>query len=252
MDIIGRGFLAGSLTALAASHPRVTVLAAGVSTTAVDTAAAFRQERDLVMATAESCRRSGRLLVFLSTASHALYGATTTPADESVPLAPDTAYGRHKLSLEESVRASGAPWLILRLSHVVGRGQRPHQLLPTLVRQVAAGTVTVYRGAHRDLVDVRDVVRAVDGLLARGVRDETVNIASGTPYAIEDIVAGVERRLGTRAVRQMVDGYAVRSLVSVERLRLLVPDACPPGGLPYLDGLLDRYVHAEDTALLRE
>jgi len=247
MDIIGRGFLAGSLTALAASHPRVTVLAAGVSTTVVDAEAEFRRERDLVMATAASCRRSGRLLVFLSTASHALYGTTTTPADESAPLAPETAYGRHKLSLEESVRASGAPWLVLRLSHVVGRGQRPHQLLPTLVRQVSAGTVTVYRGAHRDLVDVRDVVRAVDGLLSRGVRDETVNVASGTPYAVEDIVAGVERRLRTRAVRRVVDSGAARTLVSVERLRLLVPQACPPGGPPYLDGLLDRYVDAGDA-----
>ncbi|HEY8978437.1 MAG TPA: NAD-dependent epimerase/dehydratase family protein [Streptomyces sp.] len=247
MDIIGRGFLAGSLTALAASHPRVTVLAAGVSTTVVDAEAEFRRERDLVMATAASCRRSGRLLVFLSTASHALYGTTTTPADESAPLAPETAYGRHKLSLEESVRASGAPWLVLRLSHVVGRGQRPHQLLPTLVRQVAAGAVTVYRGAHRDLVDVRDVVRAVDGLLSRGVRDETVNVASGTPYAVEDIVTGVERRLRTRAVRRVVDSGAARTLVSVERLRLLVPQACPPGGPPYLDGLLDRYVDAGDA-----
>jgi len=247
MDIIGRGFLAGSLTALAASHPRVTVLAAGVSTTVVDAEAEFRRERDLVMATAASCRRSGRLLVFLSTASHALYGTTTTPADESAPLAPETAYGRHKLSLEESVRASGAPWLVLRLSHVVGRGQRPHQLLPTLVRQVSAGAVTVYRGAHRDLVDVRDVVRAVDGLLSRGVRDETVNVASGTPYAVEDIVAGVERRLRTRAVRRVVDSGAARTLVSVERLRLLVPQACPPGGPPYLDGLLDRYVDAGDA-----
>jgi nucleoside-diphosphate-sugar epimerase len=69
---------------------------------------------------------------------------------------PRSAYGQHKLAVEGLIASSGARWLVLRLAHVVGIGQRPHQLLPAFVEQVRSGTVRLHRNAHRDLVDVRD------------------------------------------------------------------------------------------------
>ncbi|RKN47496.1 NAD-dependent epimerase/dehydratase family protein [Micromonospora endolithica] len=243
MDVVGRGFVAQNLLPIADRHPRVTVLAAGVSTTVEDDAAEFQRETELVRRQADRCRREGRMLIFLSTASHSMYGSPPVAADEDYPVTPPEPYGRHKLALERELRAHGVDWLTLRLSHAVGPGQRGHQLLTSLMDQIRAGSVQLFQGNHRDLVDVRDVVAALDGLLAADVRNEVVNVASGTAYPIEDIIDGVEARLGCRAAREIiVDVDPNHTVVSVAKLRALAPAACPSGGPRYLDHLLDRYV----------
>ncbi|CAL9624676.1 NAD-dependent epimerase/dehydratase family protein [Streptomyces sp. NPDC003781] len=246
VEIVGQGFLADHLSALSHTHDDVTVLAAGVSSASVDSADAFRREADLVRATTRRCRAEGRTAVFFSTASHALYGGCDGPADEDHPR-PVSPYGWHKLGLEREVADSGASCLILRLSHVVGPRQRPHQLLPALVGQVASGNVRVFTGARRDLVDVTDVVACLDALLTEGVRDDVFNVAAGTPYAVEHIVRGIERQLGRRARWDLVDRPAVRGgrgAVSLDRLRRRVGQRAPAGGPAYLERLLEQYTTA--------
>ncbi|MBP2329153.1 nucleoside-diphosphate-sugar epimerase [Kibdelosporangium banguiense] len=242
MEIVGRGFIAGNLTAIADRHPTATVLAAGVSSTHVDTGKEFQRELDLVCETAKRCARDGRSVVFLSTASHAMYGPTETPASEDSAMRPESPYGRHKLDLEHAVADSGARWLILRLSHVVGRAQRPHQLLPAIVRQVRTGLVRVYRGAHRDLVDVADVVRAIDGLLVQGAFGEVVNVASGVPHPVETIVREIERRMDLVPQHELVDAVPALTRVSIEKLFALLPPMRSMTDVTYLDRILDRYV----------
>ncbi|WP_158839667.1 NAD-dependent epimerase/dehydratase family protein [Saccharothrix deserti] len=242
MEVVGRGFLAGSIGVLGDRHPGATVLAAGVSSTYVTSAEDFARELDLVCEVARSCVRTGRVLVAFSTASHAMYGATTTPAREDSPVAPVSPYGRNKLALEQVVAESGVKWLVLRLSHVFGAGQREHQLLPSFIHQIRTGTVRLYRGVHRDVVDVADVVSVVDGLLRDGVTGEVVNVASGNPVPVERIVDGIERRMGVTADREHVDAEPMRTVVSLEKLRSLLPCVGPIGGGDYLDAVLDRYV----------
>ncbi|MDO0938365.1 NAD-dependent epimerase/dehydratase family protein [Streptomyces sp. DG2A-72] len=255
VEIVGRGFLARHLSALAGAHEDVTVLAAGVSSTAVASPDALAREAALVRDTARRCGAEGRTLVFLSTASQALYGTCDTPAGEE-SAAPVTPYGRHKLDLErrlaQDLADSDASWLVLRLSHVVGSHQRPHQLLPALVAQIASGEVRVFAGAHRDLVDVADVVACLDALLASGTRREVLNVAAGTPYAVEDIVRGVERQLGRTARWDVVDAgdRGGRTTVRVDRLRHHVGDHAPAGGPAYLERLLVRYTASYRPAAL--
>jgi nucleoside-diphosphate-sugar epimerase len=244
VQIVGSGFLARNL-----DDPRldrydgVVAVAAGVSSTSVTAAADFDREADLVYELLRRCRADGRTLLFFSTASFAMYGNGDAPATEDGPLFPPTAYGRHKLALESCVRRSGADFLILRLSHLVGPHQRGHQLLPAMIEQVRSGTVTLYRDAHRDLLDTADLVDVIDALLGRGIRDEVINVVSGVPQPIKRIVAGIEQRMGTRAERTVIDGHAAQTTVSLRRLRRFVPgalaDATGPG---YLDRLLDRYL----------
>jgi NDP-hexose 4-ketoreductase len=244
MQIIGRGFLAQNLAeAFGDRHPRVTALAAGVSSTSVTDPAELDREAELLYETLRACRVGGRTMLFFSTASFAMYGSTQVPATETDPLYPPSVYGRHKLALESCVRSATADFLILRLSHLVGPYQRPHQLLPGMARQVHSGTVTVQRGAFRDLLDMRDLVRAVDALLTKGVRGEVLNVVSGVPQPVDRIVDGIEGRLGVHAQRVYVPGTATQTLVSTRRLRRLVPDlgAGRPGP-GYLDDLLDRYL----------
>jgi nucleoside-diphosphate-sugar epimerase len=247
MEIVGRGFLAERLAVLRDRHADAVVLAAGVSRmTGVGAGPHdFTREQELARSWAERCAREGRLLVAFSTASHAMYGSTSRPATETTPVRPPLAYGRHKLALDGIVAAAGARWLVLRLAHVVGPGQRRHLLLPMLIEQVRSGTVRLFTGAHRDLVDVADVVAAIDTLIGAGVCGEVVNMACGTPYAIGTVVDGIEARLGLPgpARRETVVAPPVRTRVSVDRLRSLV-GAWPPGGPAHLDRLLDRYVKA--------
>jgi nucleoside-diphosphate-sugar epimerase len=244
VEVIGRGFVARHLAGMLDRHPHVTVLAAGVSRTAVTARPEFEREATLVRDTLRRCRALRRAVVFLSTASASMYGSTERPATEALPVEPPTPYGRHKLELERAVAASGCAWLTLRLSHLVGHGQHPEQLLPALVAQVRSGTVRVRRGACRDLLDVRHMVRALDLLLGAGVCGMVVNLASGVPEPVERIVGGVEHRLGVSARRQVLDvGAAERTVVSIDRLRALVPDVAGFGfGPAYLPALLDRYV----------
>lgn len=243
MHIVGRGFLAHHLAPLAASHPGVVAIAAGVSTTVVDQTPEFDREAALVYDVLRRCRASGETVVFFSTASAAMYGAPDSPGTEDGPVFPTSSYGRHKLALESVVAGAGVNWLVLRLSHLVGAAQRRHQLLPLLVAGVRAGRVSVHLRSSRDLVDVRDMVVVLDRLLRDGVRNRVVNVASGIDQAVEDIVAGIEDRLGRTAEREFIDVPPTRAGVSTLRLRSLVPEAEGFGyGPGYLDALLDRYV----------
>lgn len=247
MRIVGGGFLARNLQdAFGDRYPRVTAFAAGVSSTSVSAAEEFDREADLLYQVLRECRREGRALLFFSTASFAMYGAPPVPARESDPLFPPSVYGRHKLALESSVRSAGVEYLVLRLSHLVGRHQRPHQMLPGITRQVLAGEVTIQQGAHRDLLDVQDLLHVIGSLLDQGVSDEVCNVVSGRLEPIERIVGRIERRLGTTARRRVVvprPGAALSTPVSTERLERWLPEFAEERiGGDYLERLLDRYL----------
>ncbi|WP_320782573.1 SDR family oxidoreductase [Streptomyces sp. CRN 30] len=242
MEIIGRGFIARNMAAVEDRHPGVTVLAAGVSSTWTNADAEFEREAALVEEVSRKCRAEGRLMVFLSSASHALYGTGNEPMAEDTEVRPTSPYGIQRLRLENIVTGSGAAWLVLRVSHATGRWQRPHQLLPSFVQQVRDGSVQLYKGAHRDLVDVADLVRAVDGLLGRGVDNEVINVASGTPLPVRTIVHGIEKRLGLFARHEIVDVPFSLTRVSVDKLCALLPELRSVTDADYLDRMLDRYV----------
>ena len=254
MQIIGNGFLARNLAvAFGDRFADVVAFAAGVSSTSITEAAPFDREAEALYAALRQCSAQGGTLLYFSTASFAMYGHTDHPATEDGPLFPPSAYGRHKLALETCVRASGVPYLVLRLSHVVGPHQRPHQLLPAIVQQVGSGHVVVYRGAHRDLLDTRALVHVIDALLTAEVRDVVVNVASGRPWPVEEIVDGVARRLGVEPARAYPPVRFSRTEVSLDRLRDLVPDfgknsAVAPDDDGYLGMLLDRYLERAPAA----
>ncbi|MYW65857.1 NAD-dependent epimerase/dehydratase family protein [Streptomyces sp. SID8379] len=243
MEIIGRGFLAAHLRSIERDrHPRTTVLAAGVSCASDTSVAQFRREADLLRETAARCREAGRRLVFFSTASSGMYAGSGGAGREDEAVVPQTPYGRHKRDLEEELAASGADHVILRLSHVVGPGQPAHQLLPTLIAQLATGHVTLHRGAARDLIGIDDLVHLVDLLLPRCGPRTTVNVASGAAVPVERIVDHLQARLGLPAERSYVQVRGAHT-VDTGRLRRLVPEADLLGfGPDYYRAVLDRYV----------
>jgi nucleoside-diphosphate-sugar epimerase len=245
VNVVGRGFLAHYLVeAFADRYPDVTVIAAGVTKTLAASVADFDREAELVYDVARRCRWQGRTVVFFSTSSDGMYGALDSPGHEDGPVFPTTPYGRHKLGIEAVLAQCGARWLAVRLSHVVGRGQQPHQLVPALATQIGKGVVTVRRNVYRDLIDVRHVVAALDRLLAHEISDQVVNVATGYPERVERIVTEIERRIGVVAQREIIEtADPVRTLISTERLRKVLPEWDDYGfGPNYLPSLLDRYV----------
>jgi nucleoside-diphosphate-sugar epimerase len=244
MDIIGHGFLAQHLASMAGSHDRVVVLAAGVSAAAATTPEQFGRETDLVASVLDRCLASGERLLFFSTASTGIYGAAQRGSEDedSVPCTP---YGQHKLRLERLIQASGADYLIVRLAHVAGPSQPGHQLLPSLLDQVNAGEVTLHEGARRDIIDVADVVTIIDHLLGAGVSRDVVNIATGWPVPVGDLVSWIERETGRRAHRTVLRRPPVNHHISTAKLRRLVPEVEQMGfGADYYTSVLGRYLFA--------
>ncbi len=243
MEILGRGFIASHLRPLEDRHPDAVVLAAGVSSAASTSQDDFRREAELLETVIERCERTGRRLVFFSTASAGMYGPLNREGREDGPVFPHTPYGGHKLELERTIRKSGIDHLILRISHLVGPGQRPHQLIPALILQMSSGRVRIHRGAHRDLIDIADVVRLVDRLLEIGISREVVNVASGVPFPVERIIDQIEQEIGRAAEHDYVDLPSDYPPVSIEKLRTLVPDIVTRTfGPDYPITVLDRYV----------
>jgi nucleoside-diphosphate-sugar epimerase len=242
MEIIGGGFLAGHFHHLADRHPDVTLVAAGPSSLQITDDEVFARETRMVSAILDDCRRRDRTAVLFSSASHAIYGHTTRPVTEADPCPLASTFGRHKLGLEAMTAASGARWLVIRLSHAVGPGQRPHQFFPAMARGVRTGHVRVFLNTYRDLLDVSDAVRAVDALLTAGVSKEVVNVATGAPYSVETLVDRLGRHFGVEPVKEMVDVPPTRALASVAKLRQLAPDLTwPSADDAYLDQLITCY-----------
>jgi nucleoside-diphosphate-sugar epimerase len=243
VDIIGTGFVARGLAPIAGHYPEVVAFAAGPSRTAA-TGAECDREAALLTDTLAACRRSGGVLLYCSTASAAMYTDPSRPGREDDDVRPRQPYGGHKRSMELIIAGSGCRHLILRLSHLVGPGQPRHQLIPALADQIQSGTVTLYTGARRDLLDVADAIRIIDALLSAGVRDEVVNVASGYSVPVGEIVDHLERRTGWKAARTAVSGGDA-SFVSIEKLTGLVPEVKRLGFGPlYYQRAIDRYIAA--------
>ncbi|MFL6119713.1 NAD-dependent epimerase/dehydratase family protein [Actinophytocola sp.] len=241
MEVIGSGFLAGNFATLASSHPGVVVAAFGVCVASGIPEADFAREATRLYELISRCERRQEKLVFFSTASAAMYAVPGEAGREDGPVFPSTAYGRHNLALEAVLAASRVDHLVLRLAHVVGAAQHADMLLPSLVRQVQSGTVRLYRGAWRDVIDVADVVTVVDRLLTAGVSRTVVNVATGTAVPVERLVDHLEAELGVRADREYVSEVATQP-VSVAKLHSLVPEAARIGSEDYYRRVLSKYV----------
>jgi GDP-4-dehydro-6-deoxy-D-mannose reductase len=148
----------------------------------------------------EAVRNSGSRPRILITGSAAIY----TPADRALtehdPVLPTSPYGTSKLAQEMlAVRAleeDGIPTLLARAFNHVGPRQSPSFVASGIAQQIAtieAGKVEpVLRlgnlDAKRDLMDVRDTVRAYREMMRAVSPGEPYNICSGRAVAIRELV----------------------------------------------------------------
>lgn len=154
----------------------------------------------------DALRRAGQPCRVLVTGSAMVYAPSDTPIDEDHALAPASPYALSKLAQEElarrAVREDGLEVIVARAFNHTGARQTPAFAAPSMARQIAmieAGRVEpVIRvgnlEAHRDLSDVRDVVRAYSALMAAGVSNSVYNVASGTARSIRSLLDSLVAR----------------------------------------------------------
>jgi dTDP-6-deoxy-L-talose 4-dehydrogenase (NAD+) len=132
------------------------------------------------------------------------YGMQSGPLREEMPTAPVTAYGKAKDELRAElermrrIRPFNLTWA--RLFYLRGGGQAPGSLLPQLERAIARGDDTFSMSGGEQLRDYLPVDEAAGYLvdLALNGRDNgVVNVCSGKPISVRELVEGVIGKFGS-------------------------------------------------------
>lgn len=128
---------------------------------------------------------------------------------ESVtPLAPATLYGTCKHAVQMTLRAfaeqTGLSTAWGRIFFLYGPGEHPSRLVASVIRSLLQGQpAPCSHGAQvRDFLHVRDVAGAFVQLLGAGVTG-AVNVASGQPVSLRDIIYRVADQFGRRDLIRM-------------------------------------------------
>jgi GDP-4-dehydro-6-deoxy-D-mannose reductase len=172
---------------------------------------------------AEALREAGRvdpLILLVSTGE--VYGAGPPAARvETDQLRPVSPYAASKVGAEvaalEAARRTGLRVVVARPFPHTGAGQSPEYVVPAFAERLRAarvsGAATVRTGnldPVRDLLDVRDVVRAYRLLLERGAPGEAYNVARGDGLSLAEVFGRLAALIGTPAVAA-ADPSLVRS-----------------------------------------
>jgi len=160
--------------------------------------------------------------VVIVVSSGEVYGrGGTRPFLESDPALPHSPYAASKVGAEvaalEAWRRAGLRVVVARPFTHTGPGQTTAYVVPALAERLTrareAGERAVPTGnldPVRDMLDVRDVVRAYVLLLESGVAGETYNIARGEGVRLRDVFARIARLAGSDA-RPEADPALARS-----------------------------------------
>ncbi len=157
----------------------------------------------------DSMRRAGLSPRVVVTGSALVYRPSTAALSEGAPLGPSSPYGLSKLAQEMAALAAardGIPVVVARPFNHAGPRQDPSFATASFARQIALaeaglGPETIVVGnleARRDLLDVRDTVRAYRALAERGAPGRVYNVCGGQAYSVRELL---ERLLALARVR---------------------------------------------------
>jgi nucleoside-diphosphate-sugar epimerase len=143
------------------------------------------------------------LQAFVNIGSSDEYGNTPAPQSETQREAPISPYSMGKVAathfLQMLHRTENFPATILRLFLVYGPGQGPRRFLPQIVSGCLKDESFPTSEGHqmRDFCFVGDVVKAVFAAFNSPTsRGEAINIGSGQPVSIRQMIETVNRLVG--------------------------------------------------------
>lgn len=180
------------------------------------------------------------LSLFVLGSTGGVYGAATNgePLDESAPCHPFDPYSASKLAAEQSAVALASSFAIpvvrARIFNVSGPGQQEQHVCAKMASQCAAISeqalpsrlVVGNLDTTRDIIDVRDVARALDCVLRHANPGTVLNVSSGREVRIRAILDTLLEVTGLRSsveVQQSPDRHSPvqRHYGAVDRLRTL-------------------------------
>lgn len=138
-----------------------------------------------------------------------VYGERDSPADESAPAQPSTAYALGKILGEEVVRfwsrTAGIGFDILRITNVYGSPlprSRPQGVIDVWLDDALAGRTSRVWGSlavERDFLFVDDAADAVARVAANAsATDAVYNVAYGDTHSLADVLSETSRVTGGR------------------------------------------------------
>jgi NAD dependent epimerase/dehydratase len=175
----------------------------------------------------EAARRGGIGRVVHTSTSEVYGTARYVPIDEEHPLRAQSPYAASKTAADQLAlayhRSFDLPVAVLRPFNTFGPRQSIRAVIPSIIRQLAAGDGTVRLGnvePTRDFNFVLDVVEAFRAMgCADGVAGEVVNVGTGHEVSIRRAAELIAEALG-RPLAIVSDADRVRPDASeVERLR---------------------------------
>jgi nucleoside-diphosphate-sugar epimerase len=155
-----------------------------------------------------------------------VYGNSTTEIiHEAVAAMPANDYAVSKVAVEHLARLwmDKLPIFITRPFNYTGIGQSDNFLLPKIVSHFKRRATSIELGnldVARDFSDVRFVARAYCELLQLAPAGETVNICSGTPYTLREVIKMAEDIAGYK-----IDVKVNPAFVRANEVKKIVGDA---------------------------
>lgn len=155
-------------------------------------------------------------IVFLSSGGTVYGPKAPTPTREDSPTNPISSHGLTKLMVEKYIQmhghVDGLSYVILRVANPYGPGQGFHKgqgLIPALLDRFHKGLPVLIYGdgsAKRDYVFIDDVIDAIEAaiLLPQSDTRLVLNIGSGQPLSITEVLAAVEAASGYRLEREYI------------------------------------------------
>ena len=159
-----------------------------------------------------------------------IYGNTDLPISEDHPIAPMSLYARSKAGIEDLIRKSDLPYLILRLSNPYGGYQiaeKKQGVIPILIRRALRNEpfeMYVSGDSVRDYFYISDLGQAVTGLLECGAVNDTVNVGSGQGTSLNEIIRLVQEATGETVsiIQKASEMPVVQSIVlNIDKLKRL-------------------------------
>lgn len=141
----------------------------------------------------------GRVVIAGSCAEYDWRGGTFR--ESTTPLEPASLYGVSKVALFRLVESIAEQWGLSfawgRVFFMYGPGEPPDRLVTSVVQRLLNGerALCTHGGQVRDYLYVGDVSRAFVALLESDFVG-AVNIGSGIPVAVRDIVLGIGKQMG--------------------------------------------------------
>jgi nucleoside-diphosphate-sugar epimerase len=176
--IVGNGLIAKTLAGI--EHSGFTIFASGVSNSSELNPDAFNREINLLLE-----QNKGKTLVYFSTCS---------VNDESLQ---ETAYVKHKLTIESLIKNTFKDYIILRLPTVVGATNNPHTFFNHFKNKVINNEeVTIYKNAWRYLLDAEDL-KILIPLILKNIRSnkKTIHVAYDNAMRVEEIIKQIDNFL---------------------------------------------------------